>query len=325
MPDQVVAQFRTRAARALLGRRTSMSPFLALSVLFPFPLDPEAFLLVQALRTLWRVLRVMPKAGQCWLQGTVDAHLREERPIGPASSLAALLRRNDWTLSGDGVARGPRHWKVDLFSTCPAAISHAVHRAWCSRLPDRLRSRNGMRQLEVPCPMATHRALRRFSAKAQRVLGLSITGAFLSSAGSATWDVLQDPNCPLCGALCTKEHQVLTCPATSSVRARHSEAVQWMSQHARHWVTGASLSSMKWSRSSALFTLRGSSRVLRTSHSLSRRSHYLPCIFLPTEPASRRHSRMLPIRPGHSGSRCSTFNFPRAAPAALDLQGRRTR
>ena len=199
VPDQVVAQFRTRAARALLGRRTSMSPFLALSVLFPFPLDPEAFLLVQALRTLWRVLRVMPQAGQCWLQGTVDAHLREERPIGPASSLAALLRRNDWTLSGDGVARGPGHWRVDLFSTCPAAISHAVHRAWCSRLPERLRSRNGMQQLEVPCPMATHRALRRFSAKAQRVLGLSITGAFLSPAGSAAWDVLQDPNCPCVG------------------------------------------------------------------------------------------------------------------------------
>ena len=43
IPAQTVSQLRTRAARALLGRKTSMSPFLALAVLFPFPLDPGCF------------------------------------------------------------------------------------------------------------------------------------------------------------------------------------------------------------------------------------------------------------------------------------------
>ena len=45
---------RSRAASALLGRRTTKSPFLALSILAEHTLDPEPVLLIRSLRCLAR-------------------------------------------------------------------------------------------------------------------------------------------------------------------------------------------------------------------------------------------------------------------------------
>ena len=74
--------------------------------------------------------------------------------------------------------------------------------------------------------------------RAQYAVALSVTGAFLSPAAVSTWDPLHDPACPLCGQPCTKEHQLLTCPATVGLRAKHQEVLTWMRSHASHWIHG---------------------------------------------------------------------------------------
>ena len=143
LPMQQIGQLRTHAARAILGRRTSMSPFLTLALLFPFPLDPEVVLLAQSLRTLQRTLRVSPAMGRQWLDELRVAQYEEAPPVGPVTALSAMLmRRNEWVLSEGGVLKGPGHWSIDLHTANHHVVDRALHAAWCALLPARLRSRN---------------------------------------------------------------------------------------------------------------------------------------------------------------------------------------
>ena len=72
LPEQTIVQLRSRAAQALLGRKTAKSPVLTLALLSAI-LDPEPLLLLQGLRGLCRMLRVDPAQGREWLHGTVLA------------------------------------------------------------------------------------------------------------------------------------------------------------------------------------------------------------------------------------------------------------
>ena len=96
-----------------------------------------------------------------------------------------------------------------------------------------------MLQVGVPCAAATARALQAFSPGEQKLIALSITGAFLSPFAASLWDPLRDPACPLCGQPCTKSHQLLECPVTASVREEFASTLAWVQQHASHWLHGS--------------------------------------------------------------------------------------
>ena len=236
LPIATVEQLRSRAATALLGRRNAKSPYLTLSVLAEHTLDPEPVLLLRALRCLARALTVEPLLGQQWLHATLQALQQETTAIGPATALATMLRRCQWSLLPTGWAKGPGHWTFHVTQSGDAQMVAAVEGAWRALLPERIRHRNGLHQVEVPDAASTAKALSRFGRGEQLLLALSITGAFLSPAAVSQWDPLQDPRCPFCGAACTKHHQLLECPATAALRSNHVSVLQWMQERAPHWV-----------------------------------------------------------------------------------------
>ena len=88
-PQAILDRLRTAAARALLGRKASMSSLLVLSVLTEAILDPEPYVLQLALRGLMRLLRVDPSMGRQWLSATCEAQNAEPMPVGPATAARA--------------------------------------------------------------------------------------------------------------------------------------------------------------------------------------------------------------------------------------------
>ena len=104
----------------------------------------------------------------------------------------------------------------------------------------RAASRNGLCNVEVPCPLTTSRVLGGFKSAQQRLLARSVCGGYLSPAAKASWDDLESPLCELCGAPSDKHHQLFHCPATASLRRAHHDVLTWVQKHAPHWAHGAS-------------------------------------------------------------------------------------
>ena len=117
--------FRTKAA--LLGRKTCTSPFLALAVLFPFPLHPEVILLAQALR---RSLHVTPMEGRLWLAGAA-VHTRKSGQKSDQHGCTAIQRPHAWSGSLEYLTCG------GIPSTITRALHlHAARVCWSAFAPE---------------------------------------------------------------------------------------------------------------------------------------------------------------------------------------------
>ena len=118
-----VHRLRSHAARALVGRHHTMSPFAAL-FMFKGLMDPEVFLLWSHARALRRAFQVQPD------QATQVLQMLLEGPFttiyGPATALRSLLDRNGWCVRADGVVKGPDHWIFDLKRSCSRSIAAAL-------------------------------------------------------------------------------------------------------------------------------------------------------------------------------------------------------
>ncbi|CAE6953142.1 FHL2 [Symbiodinium sp. KB8] len=231
-----VDAYRSAAAQALFGKRTSMSPFLACGAVSTRAADPEAYLLAQALNALARMMRHNPDLGEWWLQTAANYDCGPRRVSGPASALAKMLHRQEWVLKPNGVATGPGHWFVDLRHSSPRAIRVAVNGAWCSLLPSKVGHRNGLSLVLPPAADITEKALSSFGLGEQCHLAQTVVGGFMSAAARSKWDKLQEPQCLFCGALDSKHHRLLHCPALQSIRQPFATLLEWVQSDMPHWL-----------------------------------------------------------------------------------------
>ena len=231
-----VCKLRTGACRALLGHRPSASPLLTLSVLTPKITDPEVYLLCQALLALQRMMFCRPELAHRWLAVTTAAQVSPQHAIGPATALAGLLRRNEWSLALDGTAKGPGNTSFNLLADPPRMIRATLRTAWLDLIPAKVRDRNGLLQVLSPAPDICHRILARFPDGLQVHLAQSAVGGFMSNAARATWDPLQCPQCDLCGMLDSKHHRLLECPIATPLRRLYQPLLNWVLAEQPHWL-----------------------------------------------------------------------------------------
>ena len=233
---ECVQQLRSGACKALVGNRPSASPFLALSVLTPRVVDPEIFLLAQAVLSLQRMLTIDRIVALWWLQVTARQCGGPGRVFGPASALAGMLRRNDWTLREDGKASGPGNASFSLFDDPPKMIRAALRTAWLDQVVSRVAHRNGMSHAGVPAPDVADRVLRQLQPGMQCHVAQTMVGAFMSGAAKAKWDRLQDPTCSLCGQVDSKMHRLLECPVAANLRALYQPVLAFVEDEMPHWL-----------------------------------------------------------------------------------------
>ena len=104
LPLGLLERLRSAAARAVWGNEKALCVRLSMATGYAGLQDPEVYLLHQALHKLQRLLRTWPQLGRDVLGLTIH---ERGRPYGPATSLARLLARNDWSLQADAKLKGP--------------------------------------------------------------------------------------------------------------------------------------------------------------------------------------------------------------------------
>ena len=234
--DAETSALRGLASKAIVGSSHSANPYLALSALTRRVMDPELYQICQTLMALHRMLFLDRQQGNQWLHMAIEFQGTTRRPIGPATSLAKLLDRHDWTLYQDGTARGPGNAFLDLVRDPPGRIRAELRLAWLDKFPENVRHRNGLQETGSPAPELVETVLKALPKVAQRHVANIIVGGFQSNGARAKWDPLQDPACELCGMPDSKSHRILECPATSELRKLYGPLLQWISQHAPHWL-----------------------------------------------------------------------------------------
>ena len=229
-------RLRGFACRALVGPHAQASPYLALGALCTWVQDPEAYLLTQALRTLQRLCHAQPQLFRSILDLAAQASGSPGAVRGPATALKALLSRNDWSLSAEGVCKMPGNYVLRLATASKVDIARVVANFWSERVRKEVAHRNGLHAVGVPHPALTAKALGAFPPLQQKVLARHVVGAFQSAASKRLWLESEVGLCPACGAPEDKWHRFVECSCFQEVRARHAEALHALQDLYPHWV-----------------------------------------------------------------------------------------
>ena len=239
LPNAVIDTFRSKAARALCHAGPSQSATLVLSMVVPPISDPEVYLLIQAVTALRRAFQTQPLVAQAVLN-RLHATVTDPGPVfGPATALAKMFYKLDWSCDKWGRCTGPGLHSFSVKNSSRKQISRSIQAAWTYSLPHKVSHRNGLAQLGALAVGDTQAVFRKLPAHVQKTGANCIAGGHMSNSAKSLWDPQIEPLCPYCGSRDTKFHWVFNCPFYTDIRPTFAPMLEWVEQHAPHWIHSA--------------------------------------------------------------------------------------
>eukprot|EP00435_Cladocopium_sp_Y103_P040584 s1003_g11.t1 len=223
---------RSAALFAFVGKCNFASPWLACFSLSEFLRDPLLFVILNALRSLKRLVSICRDTALSIISAA--ASFVGSKPFGPASSLKRYLEVIGWTIQSDASLVGPEHFRLNLLTDSTSKICHTFVMAWPYFLVQNL-SRKGTGDF-VPHYNITSKVMASFSPSDQSILVRNLVGGFQTAATQKMWDSDTPIACPLCGADDTREHRLLECEKFAHIRDVHQEALRILQDVRPEWV-----------------------------------------------------------------------------------------
>ena len=238
LPRATMDQFRSKAARALCHAGPSLSPYLVLSAVVPPLADPEVYMMIQSAVAMRKAFLLNPDLAMAILLRAVT-HWHEGLAVGPATAFATMFQRQGWELAPTGWCTGPGLHAFSIKCSSRGQISRAIQAAWVYALDAKLEHRNGLHNVGALSVTDTVQVIRSLPQTCQRMAANCVAGGHMSACSRALWDPLVDGSCQFCGLPDTKYHRVYECPAFLEARIAYLPTLQWMQQHASHWIHAA--------------------------------------------------------------------------------------
>ena len=228
--ERYFSELRTAVAQAMIPG-ANLNPYLPLLALTDRVIDPELYVIQQALRAARRYLNnVHPTTQEQFLALAARRPLAANQIFGPAMALRHYLARIGWTIDRQG------NLHIDSFLTLSlqygdiASILHYSTIAWATTVSERL-TRENWRNAPI-IDFATTRALfSKIPEEDQRLLAREICGGFLYQGQKGKFDEHVTDECLLCQQPDGPAHRVLHCPATAECRAQHAWVTQQLEEH----------------------------------------------------------------------------------------------
>ena len=230
---QRLHKLRSNAARAVVGRHHTLSPYAALYFV-PGITDPETYLMSYQACHLARTARLIPSVAQ----EVLKVASRPGSPLtvhGPGSALQVMFGRLGWVISAEGIFKGPGNVFFNVYTSSFKDIKHAIQESWAVEVQNSVLDRSGLAHFPLPSRAVTLKFYQHFEAWEQTILSRHVTGAFLSNAEKSTWSRVVGESCELCGSCDTKHHRLFSCPAMADVREDHREIVDLVQTEFPWW------------------------------------------------------------------------------------------
>ena len=222
-----VQQLRTRAARALFGNNSSMSPVLALTLTTGGILDPEFWLLAKSLCTARAfLLNQSPTVQRNFFhmcsrfQGTLS------QVCGPASALAFMLGQISLQIDAEGFLHATAFLKFHVLCVSQKRLVRCLQEAWMDRLAVVHTARYKWFQYRDIARDETVQVINKFADAKRWMILREIAGAYQVASRKQKWLSHVSSQCPHCGQDDSRYHRLVECALGSDVRQPYLTKLQ---------------------------------------------------------------------------------------------------
>ena len=226
-------ELRTEIARALVGPHNNVNPFLVCMTLSNKVLDPELYMIRQALRFAREYLQyASPDETQAFLDFATDRQHRIKQVTGPCGALVIYLEKVDWTLTKDGTLQVSAFYNLHILQSPRSEIVAALEHAWMEHVAIQLTSRKGYGAIPVIDRPATISVFQALPEAQQKTAAYAITGGYMLQHQKGKFDDTRHDLCDYCETeLDNQEHRVLRCPTTEPVRVQFPDTCAYLDEY----------------------------------------------------------------------------------------------
>eukprot|EP00435_Cladocopium_sp_Y103_P039596 s1134_g10.t1 len=230
--EEYFSQLRSKIASALLGDHHNIQSHLACSCLSPTLVDPELWVIQNAIKEARLFLLQAPSdLANLFLRMAANHRVRSHLIVGPAMALNAYLAKLGWSIDQGGALHGVHFNYLHLLQSNQEQLMLAAEKAWMDHVSLSVSNRHHLRNLPRIDNRATIQIFQTIPPDQQRTVGLDLCMGYMLNNQKAHFDDNQDAACQFCDMPDTVQHRVLHCEATQVVRTKFREVCAFLSDH----------------------------------------------------------------------------------------------
>ena len=231
--EQPLKELRTEISNALVGLHKNVNPYIASSLLSAMVVDPEMYLIQQALRFAREYLLYADDATrQEFLAFAAGKQHRSYTVTGPAGALSLYLAKVGWQLNQQGDLLISAFFSLHICRSTWEDIKTALECSWMEHVALTLSTRKGYKGMPTPDRQATLHMVKNLPDKVLTIATYAITGGYMLQHQKTKFDENQTDDCPYCeGNVDTHLHRVLECPLTDHVRINYPDVCSFFTEH----------------------------------------------------------------------------------------------
>ena len=222
-------ELRTGISQAMIpGAYTN--PHLATQILTKHSIDPELYVIQQAIKSSRRFLHWASRSDCSQFLSLASRPPPEPQSItGPAQALSHYIRRLGWQISKEGMLLLDGFISISLRDGDLTTILEASLQAWMQQMESKL-TRQHWRKAGIIDARATAKLISGYDPHDQKLLAREILGSFQTQHQKTHFAENLSDECPLCGMEDSVEHRVLRCPALQKVREPFRSCLQHLEE-----------------------------------------------------------------------------------------------
>ena len=185
---------------------------------------PQVRLLRRRIKFFRKFFKFFPSRKQSFLH-RITKHVSKNRVSGIAAHFHCAMRDAGWKCEEDAVIVHASGLKCNWVEDSIPYLFQCIDKAWEATITTRI-DRKGF-DLEVLSAKGFNDAIKHRGPQQQGLLTAIASGKHVTRDALAHY-AKGDPTCPFCSAIDGKEHRVFHCQGLQDLRAKHREAIKWV-------------------------------------------------------------------------------------------------
>ena len=221
---------RHAAAQVITHNKKPGIATIALHLVDSALTDPEAYVILQAVRAARKYLFAFPQRFEKFCVMASQANGSSHKVRGPASALKNYLLRLGWSISKQGTLLTNTHLSFHILDTPWPCLKEAILQDWLRDVLVENSERTNLRGLPIPSRKLTISAIKTIPPPQRRGIVREISQAYQIEGQKAKWATDTDGSCRFCPAVDNKQHRHTSCPAMEHIYDKFPDVMPFLKE-----------------------------------------------------------------------------------------------